>query len=70
MCGRFTLRTPANVLIQHFGLHGEMQLSLRYNIAPTQQVAVIRHNGDGREFSTMRWVWCHHGPTIQKSAKS
>jgi putative SOS response-associated peptidase YedK len=42
VCGRFTLRTPARVQIQHFGLHGELQLPLRYNIAPTQDVAVIQ----------------------------
>jgi putative SOS response-associated peptidase YedK len=43
------------MLIQHFGLHGELQLPLRYNIAPTQQVAVVRQTGSGRELSTMRW---------------
>lgn len=55
MCGRFTLRTPAHVLIQHFGLHGELQLPLRYNIAPTQDVAVVRQTDVGRELSKMRW---------------
>jgi len=53
--GRFTLRTPAHLLIQHFGLRGEMQLPLQYNIAPTQQVAVVRQTDSGRELSTMRW---------------
>lgn len=55
MCARFTLRTPAHVLIQHFGLNGELQLPLRYNIAPTQDVAVIRQTDAGRELSRMRW---------------
>jgi putative SOS response-associated peptidase YedK len=55
MCGRFTIRIPANVLIQHFALHGEMQLALRYNVAPTQQVPIIRHTDNGRELSMMRW---------------
>ena len=55
MCGRFTLRTPAHVLIEHFGLHGELQLPLRYNIAPTQDVVVIRQAETGRELATMRW---------------
>ena len=43
MCGRFTLRTPPTVLIEHFDLdaHGDRQLPLfeaRYNIAPTQEI--------------------------------
>jgi putative SOS response-associated peptidase YedK len=43
------------MLIQHFGLHGELQLPLRYNVAPTQQVPVIRQTDSGRELSMMRW---------------
>jgi putative SOS response-associated peptidase YedK len=61
MCGRFTLRTPAAVLIEHFDLdvRHETQLPLfdpRYNIAPTQDVVVIRANSAGRRAaSMMRW---------------
>ncbi len=47
MCGRFTLRTPLTVLVEHFDLdvRGDRQLPLfeaRYNIAPTQDVFVVR----------------------------
>ncbi len=62
MCGRFTLRTPATVLIKHFQLdvHGDRQLPLlepRYNIAPTQEILVVRSDpADGRRRAdTMRW---------------
>lgn len=61
MCGRFTLKTPATVLIEHFALDGDAvrQLSLfqpRYNIAPTQDVAIIRHDETGaRQAGWMRW---------------
>jgi putative SOS response-associated peptidase YedK len=62
MCGRFTLRTPATVLIEHFDLdtRGDRQLPLfeaRYNIAPTQEVLVVRTDpADGRRTGTMmRW---------------
>src|SRR3954467_12072003 len=54
MCGRFTLRTPATVLIEHFDLdvRGNRQLPLfepRYNIAPTQEILVVRIDpADGR----------------------
>lgn len=62
MCGRFTLRTPIAVLIEHFELdvHGPQQLALfepRYNIAPTQEIAAVRVNPqDGRRtVSLLRW---------------
>lgn len=62
MCGRFTLRIPLTVLIEHFELdaRGDRQLPLfeaRYNIAPTQEVLVIRAdptNGQ-RTADMLRW---------------
>jgi putative SOS response-associated peptidase YedK len=55
MCGRFTLRTPARDLVEIFELLREPEMSPRYNIAPTQNVAFIRQDGKSREFSLMRW---------------
>ena len=55
MCGRFTLRTPARDLVEIFELLREPELSPRYNIAPTQRVAVVRQDGKNRELSLMRW---------------
>jgi putative SOS response-associated peptidase YedK len=62
MCGRFTLRTPATVLIQHFDLdvRGDRQLPLfepRYNIAPTQDILVVRNDPaeEVRRADMMRW---------------
>ena len=57
MCGRFTLRTPSNLLVEHFLLGAEATLRPRYNIAPTQPVAVVRRRDpDGtRELSLLRW---------------
>jgi putative SOS response-associated peptidase YedK len=62
MCGRFTLRTPATVLIEHFDLdvRAGRQLELfppRYNIAPTQEIAVLRADPaeNRRAASLMRW---------------
>ena len=62
MCGRFTLRTPATVLIAHFDLdaRGDRRLPLfeaRYNIAPTQDVLVVRADpANGQRFaSLLRW---------------
>jgi putative SOS response-associated peptidase YedK len=42
MCGRFNLRTPASRLVEVFQLLRTPELSPRYNIAPTQSVAVVR----------------------------
>lgn len=62
MCGRFTLRTPMTVLIEHFqlGLDSARQLALfepRYNVAPTQDILAVRaepKSGE-REASLLRW---------------
>ena len=42
MCGRFTLRTPLSKLIEQFEARGQLQLPLRFNIAPTQMIAAVR----------------------------
>ena len=62
MCGRFTLRTPMSVLMKHFqlSLGADRQLALfepRYNIAPTQDIVVVRvmDAGGEREAAMLRW---------------
>ena len=55
MCGRFTLRTPASELVEIFKLLRKADWTPRYNIAPTQSVAVIRQTAQGRELSRMHW---------------
>lgn len=52
MCGRFTLATPAAEWAALFGLDRVPDLEPRYNIAPTQDVPVVRstapaQGGDG-----------------------
>lgn len=56
MCGRYQLRsTPAEVG-QLFGVAVRDNFPPRYNIAPTQPIAVI-HNNDqrARDYTLMRW---------------
>ncbi|MEM8772378.1 MAG: SOS response-associated peptidase [Pseudomonadota bacterium] len=56
MCGRFYLTsTPAGVS-GHFGVDVRDNFPPRYNVAPTQPIAVIRHN-DRREaeYALVRW---------------
>ncbi|MFT5523225.1 MAG: putative SOS response-associated peptidase YedK [Pirellulaceae bacterium] len=55
MCGRFTLHTPAAMLADIFQVPNAMQLPLRYNVAPTQQVAVVRSENEQRTLVTLRW---------------
>jgi putative SOS response-associated peptidase YedK len=56
MCGRYTLRTPPSVLVEHFRLGFIPEMSPRYNVAPTQQIGIVRRaDGDQREFAWAQW---------------
>ena len=57
MCGRFTLRAPASVIAEQFGPFEMPPFAARFNIAPTQPVAVVRRAaaGSGRELAWLRW---------------
>ena len=57
MCGRFILTSTGKDLAEHFGLMTEPELSGRYNIAPTQEVATIRLEPDGnsRRLTYLKW---------------
>ena len=56
MCGRFTLTSPPEEIARVFELDSVPDLSPRYNIAPTQDVATVcaRAGGD-REIRLRRW---------------
>ncbi len=57
MCGRFVLMTVGRDLARHFGLEEDIELEPRYNIAPTQVVAIVRsEEGVGRrELRLVKW---------------
>jgi putative SOS response-associated peptidase YedK len=60
MCGRFTLRTSLNLLLQQFAaeIQDDNQLTLfgpRYNIAPTQDILAIRATNGQRQAAMLRW---------------
>ena len=59
MCGRFTLRAPASVVAEQFALFEVPPFTPRFNIAPTQPVAVVRCSpgraGPERELVWLRW---------------
>lgn len=69
MCGRFTLKTPADRLAEAFGGASADYPDARYNIAPSQAVTVVRAGPDGstREAVMVRWGLIHSwakDPTI------
>lgn len=55
MCGRFTLRTPTPVLIEQFRLDEAIDRGPRYNIAPSQDIAVVRQAADGTRVMNALW---------------
>jgi putative SOS response-associated peptidase YedK len=61
MCGRFTIRAPASVIAEQFALFEAPAFTARFNIAPAQQVPVIRRrsgsvlHGKGLELAWLRW---------------
>ena len=57
MCGRYTLATPVAELSRIFGFPELPNLSPRYNIAPTQDIAAVRllPEEERRELVLMRW---------------
>ena len=56
MCGRYELHTHPAALALAFGLDFPPAIRPRYNIAPTQDIPVIRLARSGaRELAQMRW---------------
>jgi putative SOS response-associated peptidase YedK len=56
MCGRYVLYGPQSRLTEHFGLEECPDFALRYNIAPTSNVLVIRQRPEvGRVGQMVRW---------------
>ena len=56
MCGRFTQRLSWAELHELMDLIGApLNLRLRYNVAPSQDVAVVRATANGRHLSMLRW---------------
>ena len=62
MCGRFALRLVLRDVARWFGLQSAgVDIQPRYNIAPTQPIAVIFASADGeRTLGLMRWGFVPH----------
>src|SRR5436305_14330036 len=56
MCSRYFLDADGNVIAYTFAVPEDTAVRRRYNIAPTQEVPVVRVAGDGaREMRLLRW---------------
>jgi len=61
MCGRYILTTPGEVLAELFELDEKPPIKPRYNIAPTQEVAIVRAGATGgRELAFVQWGLVPH----------
>jgi putative SOS response-associated peptidase YedK len=55
MCGRFALFAAGEELVERFQLAEFPHLEPRYNIAPMQNIAVVRLSAAGRRIASLRW---------------
>jgi len=64
MCGRYNLITNAQALVDFFEIEQTLldvsELHSRYNIAPSQNVPIVRDAGNGRELALARWGLVPH----------
>ena len=62
MCGRFTLQTPESKIREAFNLPigDKLGLSPRYNIAPSQDIPIIRGTENGPELAMAHWGLVPH----------
>ena len=69
MCGRFELHTNPAAIALAFGLAHPPAIAPRYNIAPMQDVPVVRTTRSGeRELAQVRWDSCRAGRRTLPSA--
>src|SRR6188474_349170 len=55
MCGRYALTSAPEAIRALFGYPEQPNFPPRYNIAPTQPIAIVRLVDGKREFALVRW---------------
>ena len=56
MCSRYSLTSPPEAVRAYFGYRDTPNFPARFNIAPTQPIAVVHRDREGlRRFRLMRW---------------
>ena len=68
MCGRYNLITDAEALIDFFEIENSVldEFGPRYNIAPSQDMPIVRDTGGGRELVLARWGLVPHWSKEEK----
>jgi putative SOS response-associated peptidase YedK len=60
MCGRFPLYSDPFTLARRFEADAPPELSPRYNVAPSQNIPIVRDEGEKRRFALARWGLIPH----------
>ncbi len=60
MCGRFALYSDPFTLARRFEADAPPELSPRYNVAPSQNIHIVRDEGEKRHFALARWGLIPH----------
>lgn len=55
MCGRYALTLPPDIVRAYFAYGDQPNFPPRYNIAPTQPIAIVRWDQGRRRFALARW---------------
>lgn len=66
MCGRFSLATTPEELALHFNLKKKVTVAPRYNIAPSQQILIVRSEHLDKKLTAMRWGLIPHWAKDEK----
>ena len=67
MCGRYNLITDSQALVDFFDVLNSLPIEPRYNIAPSQEIPVVRMAARGRELASMRWGLIPHWAKERKT---
>jgi putative SOS response-associated peptidase YedK len=60
MCGRFALYSEPFTLARRFETDVPPELRPRYNVAPSQNIPIVREEGEKRRFALARWGLIPH----------
>ena len=60
MCGRFALYSDPFTLARRFEAEALSELRPRYNVAPSQNIPIVREEGEKRRFALARWGLIPH----------
>ena len=55
MCGRYAVTSAPEAIRALFGYPGQSNFPPRYNVAPTQPIAIVRLMDGKRQFALVRW---------------